>query len=149
MSRPEALLERQVLAELSRRFGSKCLTFKNEVGEGYYGVVRPRIAQALAPFGLPVQRVALEVLDHHRVHFGLRVGSADLLALVSGGRACSIELKSERGVLSEEQRTWIANMQSIGVVAGVARSVDEAVVLVKAAMSGQTLCDLAKEGRGQ
>ena len=134
MSRPEALLERQVLATLTRTFGPRALVFKNEVGEGFYGVARPRIAQALAPFGLQAQRAALDVLDRHRVHFGLRVGSADLIILVEGGRACSIELKIEHGTLRDEQKVWLANMRAIGVIAGVARTEEEAVTLVREAL---------------
>lgn len=68
------------------------------------------------------------------VTWGLCVGSSDLIGIVAPrGRFLAIEVKSAKGVLSEEQEQWIAIVERFGGVAGPARSVDEAMALVERA----------------
>lgn len=128
--RPEALLERQVLAALGR--DPLVTLFKNECGEGFYGAVRPQLSKLLA--GMTSHRDALAILDRNRVHFGLHNGSADLIAVVGPrGRLVGIELKSDRGVLSADQERWLARMRELGAVAGVARTPGDAALLIEEA----------------
>ncbi len=129
-SRPEALLERHVLAALTERFGSSLAIFKNEVGEGFYAASGPQILRAVAGCGPDVVRTVKEILGKTRVHYGLHVGSADLVGFATGGRAVSLELKSTDGRLRPEQEVWLSRMRELGVIAGVARSPEEAIALI-------------------
>lgn len=64
---------------------------------------------------------------------GLGLGSADLVGvqLVDGvGRFVGIEVKTDRGRTSDDQDRWLAAAARHGALAGVARSVDEAMGLV-------------------
>ena len=148
--RPEALLERRVLQALG---GDRGLAlFKNEVGEGYYGNVRAQIAD-LKRYGngdaAGINRnQVLSVLDYSRVHYGLRVGSADLVGIVAVevtpemvgtriGRFVSVELKSNDGRLRPEQVTWRDRMIELGAAAGVARSPGDAALIVEEARRGR------------
>lgn len=77
------------------------------------------------------------------VRYGLCNGSSDLLCIVAPhGRWLAIEVKAEdwRPAKSgakfkheEEQRAWMGIVRTFGGVAGFARSVDEAMVLVEEA----------------
>ena len=135
--RPEALLERQVLAELGR--DPRLVVFKNECGEGYTSNVRALIREALAGYSASpavVQHIS-RILDTHRIHYGLHNGSADLCGVLEGGRFLSLELKSERGQLRPEQAVWQARMRELGAVAEVVRSPGDAVRFVEDARRGQ------------
>ena len=77
------------------------------------------------------------------VQFGLANGSADLIgwrtvtitADMVGQRLAvftSIEVKTPTGRISPEQRQWLGAVQAAGGIAGVARSVDDALRIVTA-----------------
>jgi hypothetical protein len=55
------------------------------------------------------------------MHFG-KVGSADILGILPGGRFLAIECKAERGRLSDEQARFLAEIRGLGGLAIVARS---------------------------
>lgn len=63
------------------------------------------------------------------VRYGLGVGSPDLIGFtVRDDRAIftAIEVKAETGVVSPEQKNFIALVRKHGGIAGVARSVEQA-----------------------
>jgi len=60
---------------------------------------------------------------------GLPRGFSDILYIRDGGKACFIECKSPGGVVSPDQEKFLHDMRSIGAVAGVARSIDDALDL--------------------
>lgn len=65
------------------------------------------------------------------VTYGLGVGSCDLVGIVApSGRLFAVEVKTEDGKTTPEQEAWIAMINRFGGVAGVARSVDEALAIV-------------------
>ena len=75
------------------------------------------------------------------VQFGLAKGSADLIGWTTreitadmvGQRVAvftSIEVKTATGRVSPEQRQWLEAVQTAGGIAGVARSVDDALRIV-------------------
>lgn len=64
------------------------------------------------------------------IRYGLCVGSSDLIGLTSEGQFVAIELKASRGRLSHEQELFLALVRRNGGLAGVARSVTEALSLV-------------------
>lgn len=110
--RPEALLERQIL----RRFGrdADVLLCKNEVGVGY---ARSAVRQFIAIVQAKIGRIpddATRILQRSVVAYGLGVGSPDL-ALWVAGRSAMVELKSETGRLSDEQRQWHLAARARGV----------------------------------
>ena len=67
-------------------------------------------------------------------HFstGVPVGFSDLFGVRSAdGRAVFIEVKTAKGKPSEEQMNFIEKMRSVNAIAGICRSVDEAIALIK------------------
>ena len=68
-------------------------------------------------------------LPSGKVFRGLPKGFSDILAILPGGRAVFIEVKTQSGKLSPEQEKFIAKMQALGAIAGVVRSVSEALTL--------------------
>jgi len=68
---------------------------------------------------------------------GLPKGFADILAVLPGGKVAFIEVKSGKGTPSPEQIQFINKMQSLGALAGIARSVPEALAICKIQASGR------------
>lgn len=62
---------------------------------------------------------------------GLPKGFSDLFGFRPDGRIFFIEVKNETGKLRPEQKNFIENMQSRGALAGVARSVEDAMRIVE------------------
>jgi hypothetical protein len=62
---------------------------------------------------------------------GLPKGFPDLFGFRPDGRIFFIEVKNETGKLRPEQKKFIGNMQSRGALAGVARSVEDAMRIVE------------------
>ncbi len=61
---------------------------------------------------------------------GLPAGFSDL-EFIEPGKVAFIETKNELGRLRPEQKNFLSRMRSMGYIAGVARSVDEAVRLIE------------------
>jgi len=77
------------------------------------------------------------VPPHRWIHYGLCVGSSDLIGLSSviitshdvGRRLAvfaAVEVKSQRGRATREQQSFIDTVSSLGGLAGIARSVEQA-----------------------
>jgi hypothetical protein len=64
---------------------------------------------------------AVRITPNRWLHFGLK-GSTDILGLLPGGRFLAVETKSTRGKLSPEQREFLADINTLGGMAIVARS---------------------------
>lgn len=72
-----------------------------------------------------------------RVQYGLCVGSADLVGLLApSGRFVALEIKTEAGRLTKEQRAFLAHVRQMGGFAAVVRSVEEARAAVQRAREG-------------
>lgn len=122
--RPEALLERQVLLACGHTPGVALL--RNEVGQGFYGAVRPQIDEALRRAGHhAAAEIVAGILMRNRVVYGLGVGSPDLVA-IARGHFLGLELKSDEGAVRPEQRAWHAAAERAGARIEVVRSVDDA-----------------------
>ncbi len=68
------------------------------------------------------------------VIYGLCTGSSDLIGIVAPhGRLIAIEVKSAEGKPTPEQEAFMEIVRRFGGVAGVARSVEEAMALVEEA----------------
>lgn len=142
-ARPEAILERHTLFALGS--DPRLAIFKNECGEGFYANVREQIRNCLdGEVRRELVAEVLAILDRNRVHYGLHVGSADLIGVVAVevtpemvgstiGRFVSIELKSASGALRTEQEVWRDRMRELGAVAEVARTPGDAALAVEKA----------------
>ncbi|MCL2198767.1 MAG: VRR-NUC domain-containing protein [Defluviitaleaceae bacterium] len=62
---------------------------------------------------------------------GMPRGFADVMAVLPGGRVAFIEVKADKGKPSPEQTQFINKMQGLGALAGIARSVSEALQICK------------------
>jgi len=102
-NRPEQALQRAVFQHIDARSarGAFCLHVPNG---GKRSKVEAAILQGL----------------------GVRAGVPDVLA-VKAGRLCALELKSERGRLSEAQRKTIAALKAAGAIVAVAGTLDDAI----------------------
>lgn len=61
---------------------------------------------------------------------GLQKGFPDYLILSASKacpRGCAIELKSEKGHVSKEQRAWLEKLDNLGIVTHIARGWESAV----------------------
>ena len=70
---------------------------------------------------------------------GFPKGFADIMVVLPGGRVAFIECKSEKGKPSPEQTQFIDKMRELGALAGIARSVPEAL----------TICQIQTGGGGE
>jgi len=71
------------------------------------------------------------------VFFG-KPGSSDILGLLPGGRFIAVECKSKKGKLSENQKDFLAEVERLGGLAIVARSVDDIMKAVEGRHKGGT-----------
>jgi hypothetical protein len=79
------------------------------------------------------------------VRFGF-TGCSDILGQMKDGRLLAVECKSDKGKLSEAQVNFIDTVRAAGGVAGMARSIDDALLIIKyGLMSGPTV----KAGQGE
>lgn len=123
-ARPEALLERHVLAavgRLQRTTHPTLVVYRNEVGAGFTG----DIARIVCP-------ACRDAIARHRIVYGLGTGSPDLVGVVQG-RAFGLELKSSTGRVRPEQERWHEAARRRGVPVGVVRSVEEAIAIIREA----------------
>lgn len=109
----ESKIQNQIRCELSK-YG--CV-FRTNSGEFWQGTV----AYSKEFHG--------PVLKNLRRVSGLPAGFSDLL-FIAPGKIAFIETKNEIGRLRPEQRNFLGRMRSMGYIAGVARSIDEAVRLI-------------------
>jgi hypothetical protein len=71
------------------------------------------------------------------VRFGLALGASDLIGIVRtprGGLFLALEVKSERGRVTEEQNRFLAVIGEMQGVARVVRSVAEALAVIEEAV---------------
>lgn len=62
---------------------------------------------------------------------GLPKGFSDLFGVRDDGKAFFVEVKTEKGRVSKDQSNFIRVMQSIGALAGVARSTTDALEIIE------------------
>lgn len=63
----------------------------------------------------------------------IKVGIADILGILKGGRFFAIEVKAKTGKLSDEQAEFIFAVRTAGGIAFVARSLDDVIQQLGAA----------------
>lgn len=65
------------------------------------------------------------------IKFGLCVGSSDLIGITPDGRFLAVEVKTDKGKPTPDQIRFIDAVKRKGGVAGIARSTEEAILLLK------------------
>lgn len=97
-----------------------CTSWRNNTGTGYQGRVIHRSAAQVT------------LADSRVIVFGLCVGSADIIGIRhADGKLIAIEVKTGKGKTTPEQDRFIAHVQRIGGIAGVARSVEDALKIIQ------------------
>lgn len=113
---PETALMHSIMLALS---DAGCLVWRNNVGKAWHGV--------------PLMRAGRQVTlaNADLFPYGLCVGSSDLIGIAPDGRFLAVEVKTAKGRISKEQVTFMTAVQQAGGIAGIARSTDEALALLR------------------
>lgn len=113
----EAELQREIMKAVTAAGGR---VFRNNTGQGWVGEQTTR-----GPIEGPIFGGRIITLRHPRpLHAGLCVGSSDLIGWYRG-RFLAIEVKSRRGIVTEEQRNFLDEVNGNGGIGIIARSVDD------------------------
>lgn len=110
----ESDIQNQVRIHVSqRRLG---VLFRANVGEAWTG---ERIQKNLDG--------SITIYRPRRLRTGLPQGFSDLFGFATpGGRAVFLEMKTSSGRLTPEQENFLRQMATMGAMAGVARSIEDA-----------------------
>lgn len=95
-----------------------CLIWRNETAGVWVGRV------------IHQESASLTLAGARMIQAGLCVGGADLIGVSPDGRFLAVEVKSQSGRPSKDQLNFIAAVQQAGGIAGVCRSVEEALKLL-------------------
>lgn len=114
---PETKIQRRIMLALSKAGHT---VWRNETGGFWTG-------QVIHKDGKTVTLANASMLP-----VGLCTGSSDLVGIqAKTGRFFAIEVKTKTGKASQEQKTFIAAVIKAGGLAGIARSPEEALNLLK------------------
>lgn len=113
---PETKLQRLIMLALSE---AGCTIWRNETSGAWMG---KQIHKAGDQVTLTNARM---------MTFGLCVGSSDLVGIAPDGRFLAVEVKTPKGRPTKEQLRFIEAVRNAGGIAGIARSVDEALDLIR------------------
>jgi len=125
------MTEKTIQTEIMLALGNgRCRIFRNNVGNG---LMANKITQG--PRGGD-----FHVTGGRRVQFGLCPGSSDLIGwrsieitpdMVGKTLAifCAVEVKTPTGRPTDDQKNFIQQVRAAGGLAGIARTVDEAVAI--------------------
>lgn len=100
--------------------------------------VQNSIRLALNPYAIVFRANvgSFQTADGRTITTGLPKGFSDLFGFrKSDGKIFFIEVKNERGRLRKEQEHFLNAMKDHGVIAGVARSPEEAIALILESVS--------------
>ena len=111
----ETKLQNLILMSLSK---AGCLVFRNESAGAWVGKVLHKDANQVT------------LTDARMIRFGLAVGSADIIGIAPCGRFLAIEIKTSKGRPTKEQLRFIEAVNNAGGIAGIARSVEDALKLI-------------------
>ena len=112
---PETKIMNTILMALSK---AGCLLFRNESAGAWVGKVLHKDANQVT------------LTDARMIRFGLAVGSADIIGIAPCGRFLAIEIKTSKGRPTKEQLRFIEAVNNAGGIAGIARSVEDALKLI-------------------
>lgn len=104
-----------------------CRLFRNNVGTGWVGKttqVNKIIHTVLMPGDIVIK-------SPRPLIAGLCKGSSDLIGFSSDGEFLAVEVKTESGIVKEDQQIFIDTVNKNGGIAGVCRSVQDFRSLIK------------------
>lgn len=112
----ETKLMRLIMVALSQ---AGCLVWRNETSGAYVGKVIHKDARIVT------------LANAQLMTFGLCVGSADIIGVHKpSGRFLAVEVKTAKGKPTAEQINFIEQIRAANGIAGIARSVQEALDLI-------------------
>lgn len=112
----ETKLMRQIMLALS---ANDCLCFRNETAGAYVGKV------------IHKDNRIVTLANAQLMTFGLCVGSADIIGIHKPtGRFLAMEVKTETGRPTKEQLNFIEQVRAANGIAGIVRSVEDALDLL-------------------
>lgn len=112
----ETKLMRLIMIALSN---ANCITWRNETAGAYVGRVIHKDARIVT------------LANAQLMTFGLCVGSADIIGVHRPtGRFLAVEVKTAKGKPTKEQLNFIEQVRAANGIAGIARSVQEALDLL-------------------
>lgn len=112
----EADIQRQIMLALSE---ADCTIWRQNTGLAWVGD-----AVMLANGDVLLKKP-------RRLHVGLCNGSSDLIGIMPDGRFLAVEVKSKTGRVSIDQDRFIEVVKQRGGVAGVCRSKEDAIKLIR------------------
>ena len=112
----ETKLQRLIMIALSN---NGCMCWRNETAGAYVGKVIHKDARIVT-----LQNAML-------MQFGLCVGSSDIIGIHKpSGRFLAVEVKTAKGKPTPEQLNFMSQVKSANGIAGIARSVQDALELL-------------------
>lgn len=112
----ETVIQTKIMLALSE---SGCIVWRNAASGAYAGRVIHKSAR----------QVTLENATYMK--FGLTVGASDIIGIAPDGRFLAVEVKTDTGRPTKEQLNFIAAVNRAGGIAGIARSVEDAINLIR------------------
>ncbi len=112
----ETIIQRKILIALS---GAGCVVWRNETGGFWAGKV---VHQSQGQVTLQGARL---------IPCGLMKGSSDIVGIAPSGHFLAIEVKTPTGRATKEQLNFIDQVKKAGGIAGIARSVEEALTIIR------------------
>jgi len=113
---PETKIQNLILMALSK---AGCLVFRNESAGAWVGKVIHKDASQVT------------LTNARMIRFGLAVGSSDIIGVAPCGRFIAIEIKTSKGRATKEQLRFFEAVNNAGGIAGIARSVEDALKLIR------------------
>lgn len=111
----ETIIQRKIMIALSN---AGCIVWRNETAGAYVGKVLHKAGD----------QVTLQ--SAHMMTFGLCVGSSDIVGIAPDGRFLAVEVKTKTGRPTADQLNFIDAVRRHGGIAGIARSVEDALELL-------------------
>lgn len=111
----ETKIQRLIMLALSE---AGCTVFRNETAGAWMGKQIHREGDQVT------------LTNARMMTFGLCVGSSDIIGIAPCGRFLAIEVKTPKGRATKEQLRFIEAVKAAGGIAGIARSVEDALDLI-------------------
>lgn len=121
----ESNIQKEIQLALS---AADCTVFRNNVAQAWVG----EATRITAPRTVVLRPGDVVLRNARPLHAGLAVGSSDLIGLHHGtGKFLAVEVKAPKGRATEQQINFINHVLSCGGLAGIARSPEDALNIIR------------------